>query len=129
QEVINTSVDEAAQRWPRFIAAAKEEAVGGILAVPLTIPGRTLGSLNIYSPEGHRFTDVEVTTASLLAEQASAVLSNAGAFAEAEQLNGRLREALESRDLIGMAKGILMERESCGPDDAVDILRRASQRS
>jgi hypothetical protein len=42
--------------------------------------------------------------------------------------NEQLREALESRLAIGEAKGIIMANSSCGPDEAFDILRRASQR-
>lgn len=40
----------------------------------------------------------------------------------------QLTQALESRDVIGQAKGILMARERCTSDEAFDILRRASQR-
>ena len=40
-----------------------------------------------------------------------------------------LREALASRDVIGQAKGMLMEREGISADQAFDILRRVSQRS
>jgi AmiR/NasT family two-component response regulator len=39
-----------------------------------------------------------------------------------------MEEALQSRDLIGQAKGILMAREGITADQAFDMLRRASQR-
>lgn len=39
-----------------------------------------------------------------------------------------LTEALESRDVIGQAKGILMASQGISVDEAFDILRRASQR-
>ena len=39
-----------------------------------------------------------------------------------------LRGALDTRDTIGMAKGILMIREHCSPGQAFEILSRASQR-
>lgn len=39
-----------------------------------------------------------------------------------------LKRALETREVIGMAKGILMAKERCHPDAAFDMLRRASQR-
>ena len=38
-----------------------------------------------------------------------------------------LVQALESRELIGQAQGILMERERITSDDAFHVLRRASQ--
>lgn len=39
-----------------------------------------------------------------------------------------LESAVENRDVIGQAKGILMARNGISEDDAFDILRRASQR-
>ncbi len=41
-------------------------------------------------------------------------------------LLGNLATAVERRDAIGMAKGLLMAGSSCGPDAAFDVLRRAS---
>ena len=38
-----------------------------------------------------------------------------------------LREALNTRDIIGQAKGILMERGRIPADEAFDALRRGSQ--
>lgn len=39
-----------------------------------------------------------------------------------------MQRALDTRDVIGMAKGILVARERCSPDEAFQILVRASQR-
>jgi AmiR/NasT family two-component response regulator len=36
--------------------------------------------------------------------------------------------AAETRDVIGMAKGMIMARSRCGPAAAFDALRRASMR-
>jgi len=44
-----------------------------------------------------------------------------------ELLGEQLNEALSSRDVIGQAKGILMERLHVTPEDAFDILRTSSQ--
>lgn len=48
---------------------------------------------------------------------------------ELESQLATLQRALYSRETIGTAKGILMARENCTPDEAFDVLRRASQRS
>ena len=40
---------------------------------------------------------------------------------------GQLEKALESRDVIGQAKGILMERERVTGDQAFEMLRSSSQ--
>jgi len=41
---------------------------------------------------------------------------------------GHLKAAIEHRDVIGQAKGILMARERCTADEAFNMLRMASQR-
>ncbi|MCU1370241.1 MAG: hypothetical protein JWO77_1435 [Ilumatobacteraceae bacterium] len=40
----------------------------------------------------------------------------------------QLVEAVEHRDAIGMAKGLLMAHTGATPDEAFEMLRRASQR-
>ena len=47
---------------------------------------------------------------------------------DAARRQANLRQAMESRDIIGQAKGILMARSQISADDAFDTLRRASQR-
>jgi AmiR/NasT family two-component response regulator len=41
----------------------------------------------------------------------------------------RLRAQLDSLPVIEQAKGILMAQQRCGPEEAFDLLRRASQRA
>jgi AmiR/NasT family two-component response regulator len=50
------------------------------------------------------------------------------AHTAAELELAQLREAISSRDVIGQAKGILMEREHLTDDQAFDRLRTASQK-
>ena len=51
----------------------------------------------------------------------------AEAHEEEERRAENLRQALITRQLIGQAQGILMERERITAEQAFDILRRASQ--
>jgi hypothetical protein len=41
----------------------------------------------------------------------------------------RLQARLDSMPVIEQAKGVLMAQHRCGPDEAFDLLRRASQRA
>jgi hypothetical protein len=41
----------------------------------------------------------------------------------------RLQARLDTQPVIEQAKGIVMAQQQCGPDDAFDLLRRASQSS
>lgn len=54
--------------------------------------------------------------------------AHASVLVDASQRQRQLREAIESRDVIGQAKGILMVRAGVSSDDAFDQLRLASQR-
>ena len=45
----------------------------------------------------------------------------------AELDGAQLRQALDTRDVIGQAKGILMERRGITADEAFDVLRTTSQ--
>jgi AmiR/NasT family two-component response regulator len=41
----------------------------------------------------------------------------------------RMQAKLDTMPVIEQAKGILMAQERCGPEEAFDLLRRASQRA
>lgn len=126
---VNVLLDED-DRWPEFTEAALRHDIRSVLSTPLSVKDHVFGGLNIYSDHRAKFDDDDDREkAALMARQASIVLASAMAFAGAQSLNDQLRDALETRDLIGQAKGILMERQHVGADKAFDILRRSSQRA
>jgi len=118
---------ESDARWPQFAPAALGSGLRGVVAAPLSVHGAQLGALNIYALQAGVFDDAAVRTAELFAEQAAIVLANAQAFTRAQTTATNLGEALTSRAVIDMAKGIIMSREKCGPQEAFDHLRRLSQ--
>jgi GAF domain-containing protein len=127
QELVLTENLEDEQRWPRFTPAALQHGLRGLVAAPLTVRGSRLGALNVYALQAWVFDESTVETASLFAEQASIVLANAEAFTRAQATAVSLEQALTSRSVIDMAKGIVMAREACGPAEAFDVLRQLSQ--
>jgi GAF domain-containing protein len=116
-------------RWPLVDRAANGFGVTGVLSTPL-VPreGNAIGALNIYGGAGDTFTGDDLRTAGMFGEHASVLMVSAMALKGATQDNEQLRQALASREIIGEAKGILMQRQGCTRDEAFDILRRASQR-
>jgi len=109
-------------RWPRFAARAQRETgISSMLSFRLFVAGDTLGALNLYSKQEDAFDQRSRTAGLVFAAHAALALSTA---LHTEQMD----EALQSRDLIGQAKGILMAREGVDADQAFDMLRRASQR-
>jgi GAF domain-containing protein len=116
-------------RWPEFAKMAADEGVRGVLSIPLSPLGEPIGTLNTYCFRPDCFSDEDVEIASLFAEQAAIVIANSVAYSSAVNTNGQLKEALDSRELIGQAKGVLMEREKCSADEAFAILKQVSQRT
>lgn len=114
-------------RWPPFIAAAKELGVQAVLSVPLGDGDVVHGALNLYSRSVGEYDEEARETACLFADQIGIAAANASAYAEAYELSRQLQEAMESRAVIEQAKGILIAAQRCPPEDAFDILRRASQ--
>lgn len=127
QQLVLADDLQTEQRWPRFTPAAMAHGLLALVAAPLTVRGNRLGALNVYALQAGVFDDTAVETAALFAEQAAIVLANAQAFTRAQATAVSLGEALTSRSVIDMAKGILMAREGCSADDAFHRLRQVSQ--
>ena len=113
-------------RWPEFTTRAAEEGLQSSYSVPLRVDGHTVGALNLYSWAAP-FQDSDVEISHAFGHQAAVTLANARAYQQAHDLVENLRVALESRDVIGQAKGIIMERERCTAAEAFETLRSVSQ--
>jgi GAF domain-containing protein len=116
-------------RWPDFGQMATKEGITSVLAVPFVPMGQPIGTLNIYASERFSFDEDHVDIAKLFAEQAAIVIANSVAYSDAILTNGQLQDALESREVIGQATGVLMERERVSADRAFEILSDVSMRT
>jgi AmiR/NasT family two-component response regulator len=86
------------------------------------------GALNAYASATDAFADDDRQIGLIIADHAALALDYARVRDEAEREAGELRTALQSRDVIGQAKGILMERSGLDADEAFAVLRLLSQR-
>ncbi len=112
--------------WPAFARAAVDAGVRSSLSVHVAA-GDTPGALNCYAAYPRAFGATDRAKAVMLAVLAGLALSAAEARQAEDARIANLEAALISRNLIGQAQGILMERERITADQAFDILRRASQ--
>ena len=108
------------QQWPQFSVEAARLDVRSMLCVPLWVDERCLGALSLYGDQAAAFTELHERVTTLLATFAALALAEAQ---RAEQMH----DALGSRDVIGQAKGILMERHGIAADAAFSVLARVSQ--
>jgi GAF domain-containing protein len=115
-------------RWPAFSARARERGLASLLAFSLVTTGRPLGSLNLYATKPNAFADPDRTIGAIFAAHAAVALANVQTLENARHRVDELLEGYAHREVIGQAKGILMERERCSEAEAFDILRGASSR-
>ncbi|MFD3512584.1 GAF and ANTAR domain-containing protein [Streptomyces sp. NPDC058657] len=137
EEYVADTIGE--ERWGPYPGLAAAQGIRSVFAAPLSVTVRTpseprtmevrrntVGALNFYSQKPKAFQE-ERELARRLSEQA------AGAVAVAERIEREsaaaddLRAAMESRYVIDQAIGIVMARRRCPADQALDLLRRASQ--
>ncbi|MFC6707056.1 GAF and ANTAR domain-containing protein [Flexivirga alba] len=111
---------ESEKRWPRWAPAAAELGFRAILSVRLDTPERTLGGLNLYAHAPDVFDNTDVMIASIFARHAANALT-------ATRRNDGLHTALQTRQAIGIAQGMLMQRYGLNLDQAFEVLRRYSQ--
>jgi signal transduction protein with GAF and PtsI domain len=79
---------------PRVMYAkeAAEEGIKSILSVPITLKGKLIGVMRIYTGERRAFSDDEITFISSLAEQAALALENARMY---QKLKGEHEELMQ----------------------------------
>ncbi|MHA7209808.1 GAF and ANTAR domain-containing protein [Arthrobacter sp. MDT1-65] len=106
-------------RWPEFARRASDAGARSMLCFQLFVEGDTLGALNLYAGEPDAFGREAEQAGALVATHAAVALS------DAKEVSG-LNDALISRDSIGQAKGILMERYKISSHQAFILLSTAS---
>ncbi|WIM88011.1 GAF and ANTAR domain-containing protein [Candidatus Mycobacterium wuenschmannii] len=123
EDIVRLDDVEYDPRWPAYSRyAAEHTPVRSVLSLSLATdrPGRS--ALNMYAEKPHAFDVGMVETAFAY----SAYTAVAWALARRDV---QFHEALASRDVIGQAKGMIMERFSIGSQQAFDLLKRLSQSS
>jgi GAF domain-containing protein len=110
----------AETRWPAFAREAQQRGVLSSLSFQLFVRSENLGSLNHYGDAPGVFTEESVLVGEILAQHAAVAMVGA---ANATQF----RDALATRDIIGQAKGMLMQRQKLTGIQAFRLLTSASQ--
>jgi GAF domain-containing protein len=108
------------ERWPNFAPIAVEYGVLSMLSFQLFVESDSMGALDVYADRPHAFDDDAENTGLLLASHAAIAMS-------ATRTISNLHHAVNTRDLIGQAKGILIERYKIDGGQAFDLLVKSSQ--
>ena len=120
--IVRTDDFRSEQRWPKYSAAVVEVGILSGLSFKLYTSDRTAGALNLFAFKPSAFDADDETTGVVLAAHAAAAIL-------ASRHGEQLQSALSTRDRIGQAKGIIMERFGVDDVRAFEMLRRLSQDS
>ena len=114
----------ADQRWPNFSKLAVEANFVSVYALPLQAQKVVVGALNLFAQEP--LTSEQLATARSLADAATLAFLQADMQQDRLLIARKLRSALEGRNVIEQAKGVLSERHGISMMEAFWSLRDAS---
>jgi len=113
--------------WPRFGPRVGRLGVHSALSLPLLLPDRVIGAINVYAREKDVFDDHAAHLGELFAVPAAVAVHNAQVLAQARMLATQLQQALSTRAVIDQAIGLLRGRSGATADEAFARLRQISQ--
>lgn len=126
-QVPNLRQDET---WPTFSRrAAEETGTNSMLSYVLRLSEMATASMNMISSKENAFTADDVDAGTIFAAQAAVAMSGAIARQDDQAAVAQLEEGMKTRQMIGQAVGILMASRGVDPDEAFEILKKASQAS
>lgn len=128
QVVPVTDLRQDPGRWPAFTEASLQAGIFAVVGIPMQVNGTRLGALNLYAEGPRAWSEDELAVAALLADMATAYVTNASALEKARRTAEQLQEALDSRVVIEQAKGMLAVERGISVDEAFERLRAHARR-
>lgn len=115
------------QRWADWARSATGLGAGSSMSIPVPLQREVSAALNVYSTDRHAFDDATVELGTTFAAYAGVALANMHLYQAQGRVAEQLQQAMQSRAVIEQAKGILMGKRRCTPQQAFDMLVRLSQ--
>ncbi|MDT0277612.1 GAF and ANTAR domain-containing protein [Blastococcus goldschmidtiae] len=115
------------RRWPRWAAAVQPLGLRAALSAPLVAGDATLGAIKVYADHPAAFDARSRHLLALFSAQAALVVANLQTAERARRHSDGMRQAVRDRDVVGVAKGVLIGRHSVDEDAAMRMLIARSQ--
>jgi GAF domain-containing protein len=123
ERIIHVANLETDDRFPLYRRDALEQTpIRSIMAFQLFIADETMGALNVYAEQPYAFDQSSKDIGRIFAAHSSVAWN-------AARRDEQFKRALSSRDTIGQAKGMIMERYGVDAVQAFEVLRKLSQDS
>lgn len=114
---------EAETRWPHYCRdALRETPIRAVVSYQLYSDHNQMGAMNFYADKPNAFDEDALEMGYILASHVAVAWSMV-------RRDEQFRSALASRDIIGQAKGMIMERFKIDAVQAFELLKRLSQSS
>ncbi|MFI6043774.1 GAF and ANTAR domain-containing protein [Nocardia sp. NPDC051321] len=119
------AIDDLAadERWPQWSAEVARRGLCSSLSVPMVAGEQCLGAIKIYTRQPATWGPREERLLTMFAAQAAMLLANTLAARDAERVSAIVAQSLQSRELLAVAKGIVMARD--GVDEHTAFLSMA----
>jgi GAF domain-containing protein len=117
------------QRWSAWVPRAQQLGMRSFLSAPLVHADRALGAIKVYSTQVDAFDERDEDLLRRFGEQAAIFVANVQTVEAATHLSDNLKETLRNRDLVAMARGMVMARRRVGPEEAFRHLMTESHRA
>jgi GAF domain-containing protein len=123
EKTIHVADLEIDDRFPHYRRDALEQTpIRSVMAFQMFIAGETMGALNVYAEQPNAFGQTSKDMGLIFAAHSSVAWN-------AARRDEQFKRALASRDIIGQAKGMIMERYGVDAVQAFEVLRKLSQDS
>lgn len=99
-------------QWPEWSTAIALTGVRSVLSAALVAGARSLGAVKVYARQPGVFGPKEEHLLTMFAAQGATLLHHLRTAEDARRLSEDLKQTLRGRDVVSMAKGILMARDS-----------------
>lgn len=120
-------VESMRERWPGYADRVAEAGLNGVVGAPMNAFGRTIGVINTYRSSADPWSQEDLEAAEIIAAIGAGYVVHANAMRAQHDLTEHLQAAIDSRDLIGQAKGVIMSHTGVDSDVAFSRLRQLSQ--
>ena len=123
EKTVHVADLETDDRFPLYRRdALTQTPIRSIMAFQLFIADETMGALNVYAENANTFGPESRDIGLVFAAHSSVAWNSA-------RRDEQFKRALASRDIIGQAKGMIMERYGVDAVRAFELLRKLSQDS
>jgi GAF domain-containing protein len=128
RELIRIDDLAADERWPTWASAVAQLGLRAAMSSPMVVGDGSLGAMKVYADEPGAFDSGSEHRLTLFAAQAAVLVANVRAYDRAKRLSDGMRKAVRNRDLVNLAKGVLMGRGTIDEDTALRVLLARCER-